>query len=103
MIFNQEISVLLDQIVRRQKDQIALRERIRERAAVVTSTARKRRDPDSDTKTIGIRVPESLRQRIDAQRTRLGVPTYTAGVMLALEIGVEALEMAHDLETRTAG
>lgn len=73
--------MLMSSIIDRQKRFATALEKAK---ALVTS-------PAKDAKTIGIKVPEALRQAIVQVQQDHGLPTYTQAVLFCLVVGVERL------------
>jgi len=88
--------MLLEQIVRKQEAQRALQRRIARDGAVVAFSTSKRADriASEGSRTIGVKLPISVRDRIIAQQRKRGVGCYSDTVALCAELGLELLETA---------
>ena len=83
--------MMLEQIVQKQKDLIALRDRTRQLASTPATYGVK---ADNGGRVIGLKIPDALRDRIVEQQKALGLPSYTAALGVCIDLGVQALELA---------
>ena len=78
--------MFLEQIMRKERTLIEMRDRAT-RALPPMSRA-------TEGRTIGLKIPDALRERLVKQVERVGAKSYSQVVMLCIELGLEDLEQS---------